>query len=102
MRKAKEFSNRITSRDLTSTNVKPHVADMPQVQPLLTDLEALIPAARSLDGSMEVARSQARDLTQQRHAIEKQGENLRPRTCVGLTASPASSSSSSASTPGRG
>jgi hypothetical protein len=79
MRSAKEFSNRITSWDLTSTSVKPHLADMPQVQPLQTELETLIPDARSLDSRMELARSQARDLTQQRQAIEKRGEDLRRR-----------------------
>jgi hypothetical protein len=79
MRNAKEFSNRITSWDLTSTNVKPHLADMPQVQPLLAELDALIPDARSLDSRMEIARSQARDFTQQRHDIQKRGENLRRR-----------------------
>ncbi len=79
MRNAKEFSNRITSWDLTSASVKPHVADMPQVQPLLTELDALIPDARSLDVRMEHARSQARDLTKQRQDLEKQGENLRRR-----------------------
>lgn len=79
MRNAREFSNRITSWDLTSSSVKPHVAEMPQVQPLLTELDALIPDARSLDSRMELARSQARDLTKQRHDIEKQGENLRRR-----------------------
>ena len=79
MRSAKEFSNRITSWDLTSASVKPHLADMPQVQPLLAELDALIPNARSLDTSMELARSQARDLTKQRHDIEAQGENLRRR-----------------------
>jgi hypothetical protein len=79
MRSAKEFSNRITSWDLTSTSVKPHLPDMPQVQPLQAELETLIPVARSLDSSMELARSQARDLTQQRQAIEKRGEDLRRR-----------------------
>ncbi|MFY9820000.1 MAG: hypothetical protein WAM82_01375 [Thermoanaerobaculia bacterium] len=79
MRNAQEFSNRITSWGLTSESVKPHLADMPQVQPLLTELDALIPDARSLDTRMELARSQARDLTKQRHDIEKQGENLRRR-----------------------
>ena|SRR6478672_8873637 len=87
MRNAKEFSNRITSWDLTSTSVKPHVADMPQVQPLLAELDALIPDARSLDGRMELARSQARDLTKQRHDIEKQGENLRRRIASHLRGS---------------
>jgi hypothetical protein len=79
MRNAKEFSNRITSWDLTSTSVKPHLADMPQVQPLLSELDTLIPDARSLDSRMELARSQARDLTKQRHDLETQGEDLRRR-----------------------
>ena len=79
MRSAKEFSKKITNWDLTNTNVKPHLAEMPQVQPLQVELEAVIAEGRALDSQQEVARSQARDLNNQRLDIEKRGENLRRR-----------------------
>ncbi|HEX4964600.1 MAG TPA: hypothetical protein VF173_27535 [Thermoanaerobaculia bacterium] len=79
MRSAKVFANKITNWDLTNTNVKPHLAEMPQVQPLQVELEAVIAEGRALDSQQEVARSQARDLNNQRLDIEKRGENLRRR-----------------------
>jgi len=79
MRQANLFSEKITNWDLTSTNVKPHLADMPQVVPLQTELESVVVEARGLDSRQELARSQARDLTRQRQDIEKRGENLRRR-----------------------
>src|SRR5258706_9622600 len=79
MRKANVFSEKITNWDLASTNVKPHLADMPQVVPLQTELESVVVEARGLDSRQELARSQARDLTRQRQDIEKRGEGLRRR-----------------------
>jgi hypothetical protein len=79
MRKANVFSEKITNWDLASTNVKPFLADMPQVVPLQTELDSVIVAARGLDSRQELARSQARDLTHQRQEIEKKGEDLRRR-----------------------
>ncbi len=79
MRTAREFSNRTTNWDVTSTNIKPHLADMPQVAPLQAELESLIPDARALDSRLEVVRGQARDLTKQRQDLEKRGESLRRR-----------------------
>ncbi|HEX3555325.1 MAG TPA: hypothetical protein VIA62_19035 [Thermoanaerobaculia bacterium] len=79
MRSANVFGAKITNWDLANTNVKPHLAEMPQVQPLQAELEAVIVEARSLDSRQELARSQARDLTRQRQDIEKRGEDLRRR-----------------------
>ncbi|HSS52017.1 MAG TPA: hypothetical protein VLX28_24005 [Thermoanaerobaculia bacterium] len=79
MRKANVFGAKSTNWALVSTNLKPHLADMPQVQPLQAELEALIGEAHDVDGRQELARGQARDLTHQRQDIEKRGEDLRRR-----------------------
>jgi hypothetical protein len=79
MRQANRFSERITNWDLASTNVKPHLGEMPQVAPLATELESVVVEARGLDSRQELARSQVRDLTRQRQDIEKRGEDLRRR-----------------------
>jgi hypothetical protein len=79
MRKANVFGAKSTNWVLVSTNLKPHLADMPQVQPLNAELEALIGEAHDVDGRLELARGLARDLTHQRQDIEKRGEALRLR-----------------------
>ena len=79
MRRANVFGVKSTNWVLVSTNLKPHLADMPQVQPLNVELEALIGEAHDVDGRLELARGQARDLTHQRQDIEKRGEALRLR-----------------------
>jgi hypothetical protein len=79
MRKANVFGRKSTNWALVSTNLKPHLADMPQVQPLQVELDALVGEAHDVDAKQELARGQARDLTRQRQDIEKRGEDLRRR-----------------------
>jgi hypothetical protein len=79
MRQATAFGRKSTNWSLVSTNLKPHLADMPQVQPLQVELDALIGEAHDVDAKQELARGQARDLTRQRQDIEKRGEDLRRR-----------------------
>jgi len=79
MRKANVFGRKSTNWALVSTNLKPHLADMPQVQPLQVELDALVGEAHDVDAKQELARGQARDLTRQRQNIEKRGEDLRRR-----------------------
>ena len=79
MRQAIVFGARITNWELTTNNLKPHLAEMPQVQPLQVELEGVIAEGRALDSRQELARGQARDLTRQRQDIEKRGEALRRR-----------------------
>lgn len=79
MRKALGFGLRSTNWTLISNNLKPHLTDMPQVQPLQAELDALIGEAHDVDAKQELARGQARDLTRQRQDLEKRGEDLRRR-----------------------
>ena len=79
MRQAAAFGRKSTNWSLVSTNLKPHLADMPQVQPLQVELDALIVEAHDVDAKQELARGQARDLTRQRQDLEKRGEDLRRR-----------------------
>lgn len=87
MRKAQTFAKKITEWDLLNNNIKPHLAEMPYLQEIITGLEGLIGEARSIDAGQEVARGQLQDLIQKRREIEKKGEELRQRATSHLRGS---------------
>ncbi len=79
MRQAGTFAKRINDWELLNTNIKPHLPDMPHLQGISTELDALIVQSKALDSQQEVARGQLGDTVHQRQALEKQGESLRRR-----------------------
>jgi hypothetical protein len=79
MRKAIQYAKRSNTWELLSGNLKPHLAEMPYLQDLVTALDALAAQAKTLDNNQEVARGQLQDSIHQRQALEKQGEVLRRR-----------------------
>lgn len=87
MRKSQTFAKKITEWELLNTNIKPHLAEMPYLQEIVTALEALIAEARGFDSQQEVARGQLQDLTHKRQEAEKLGETLRRRATSHLKGS---------------
>jgi hypothetical protein len=87
MRKAQTFAKKITEWELLNANIKPHLAEMPYLQDIVTELDALISEAKGFDGQQEVARGQLQDLVHKRQAVEKRGENLRRRAASHLKGS---------------
>jgi hypothetical protein len=79
MRQAIQFAKRTNRWELLSTNLKPHLAEMPFLQELITSLDALAVQANALDKVQEVARSAFQDAVHKRQDLEKQGEVLRRR-----------------------
>jgi hypothetical protein len=79
MRKAVLFAKKINDWELLSTNVKPHLAEMPYLQDIATELDALIAQAKQLDAEQEIMRGRLQDSVHQRQLLEKQGESLRRR-----------------------
>ena len=79
MARAKVFSTRVRGWDLLNESVKPHLADMPQVQPLQTELQGLLDEARSLDTEQEETRSKLCDIVHRRKEVERRGETVRRR-----------------------
>jgi hypothetical protein len=71
MAKAKVFSTRVRSWDLLNDNLRPHLAEMPQVQPLQAELQGFIDQARTLDNEQEDTRSKLRDLIHRRQEVER-------------------------------
>jgi hypothetical protein len=84
MRQAKLFAKKITEWELISANLKPHLAEMPFLQDLVNELDALIARAKALDLEQEVARGRLQDVVHQRQEVEKQGERLRGRAAAHL------------------
>ena len=79
MRKAIQFAKRTNKWELLSTNLKPHLAEMPFLQDLITALDGLVVQGKALDTVQEVARSAFQDAVHKRQELEKQGELLRRR-----------------------
>src|SRR3954447_14835772 len=84
MRKAQTFAKKITEWELLNANIKPHLAEMPHLQEIATELDSLVTEAKSLDSQQEVSRGQLQDLTHRRQAVETRGESLRRRAAAHL------------------
>jgi hypothetical protein len=75
----KGTSTRERRWDLLNSNVEEHLADMPQVQPLHTELKSMAGEVRALDNEQEEVRSRLRDIVQRRRELERRGELVRRR-----------------------
>jgi hypothetical protein len=87
MRRANIFAAKTNGWELMSTNLKPHLADMPFLQPIAADLETVISDAKALDTDQEVARKRLSDIIHKRQDVEKRGEKLRIRLSAHLKGS---------------
>ncbi|MEO6193545.1 MAG: hypothetical protein ABIS20_11080 [Thermoanaerobaculia bacterium] len=79
MARARVLSTKIRSWDLLNESLKPLLAEMPQVQPLQVELQAVLDGVRALDTEQEEARFRFRDLVRRRQETERQGEIVRRR-----------------------
>jgi hypothetical protein len=79
MTRATGLSTKIRSWDLLNENVKPHLSEMPQVQPLQAELQGILDEVRGIDNEQEEARSKLRDLVRRRQELERLGEIIRRR-----------------------
>ncbi|HEY4592448.1 MAG TPA: hypothetical protein VIJ61_08580, partial [Thermoanaerobaculia bacterium] len=70
-----------------SASLKPHLAEMPFLQSLVDELDALIARAKALDIEQELARGRLQDVVHKRQEAEKQGETLRRRAASHLKGS---------------
>jgi hypothetical protein len=79
MRSVTVFGRRITNWELSSNNLKPHLPEMPHLQPLIEGLDAIIIEAKEIDSGQEKARAQLRELTRRRQDAERKGQEVRRR-----------------------
>ncbi len=80
MRSAKYFANIINNWALLNDTLKSRVEELgPQAQALQSELEGVLGRARVLDNRQELARGEFHQITRDRQALEKEGEDLRRR-----------------------
>lgn len=84
MRSVTGLGKTVVNWQLLNDNIKPHLTEMPQVQPIAVELETLIAEVRAIDNEQEVARGRLRELTRRRREAEKKGEGLRRRMAAHL------------------
>lgn len=84
MRSVTGLGKTVVNWQLLNDNIKPHLTEMPQVQPIAVELEALIAEVRAIDNEQEIARGRLRELTRRRRDAEKKGEGLRRRVAAHL------------------
>jgi hypothetical protein len=87
MRKAVEFAKKVVEWELTIVNIKPHLEEMPFIQPMATELEEVIVEGKTLDSAQEIARGQLQDAIHRRQEVEKRGQDLRRRIASHLKGS---------------
>jgi hypothetical protein len=87
MRSANSFAAKTNKWILANNNVKPHIADMPFLQPFVTELEGVISKAQTLDSEQEVARKELADIIHRRQDLETEGEKILRRINSHLRAS---------------
>lgn len=84
MRKTQQFANRITNWEMFISNLRPFLPELPFLQPILTQMEAVLTEARDLDSEQEVARGRLQEIVHRRQDLEKLGESLRSRAAAHL------------------
>lgn len=84
MRNGDSFGEKLSSWELIDTNLEPHLAEMPHIEPIVTELKGVITEAKSIESEQELVRGRLRDLVRRRQEVEKKGENLRRRAAAHL------------------
>lgn len=79
MRSVTVFGRKVTNWELSSTNLKPRLPEMPHLQPLIEELDGIIVEAKVVDSEQEKARGQLRELTRRRRDSERRGQDVRRR-----------------------
>ena len=84
MRNKNTFGDKLSNWKVTGTNLAPHLQEMPHLQPIHADLQALIAEAEAHDAEQEIARARFRELSAKRRDIERRGQRLRARLAAHL------------------
>ncbi|HYO13522.1 MAG TPA: hypothetical protein VE685_10040 [Thermoanaerobaculia bacterium] len=79
MRSVTVFGRKVTNWELSSNSLKPHLSEMPHLQPLIEELDGIIVEAKAVDSEQERARGQLRELTRRRQDSERRGQDVRRR-----------------------
>jgi hypothetical protein len=78
------LSKKLGTWDMLTLNVKPLLPELPQLDPTVQALDAVIFEGRVLQGIQESHRKQLRETTQRSKDLERRGRSLRNRLVAGL------------------
>jgi hypothetical protein len=78
------LSKNLGTWDMLTMNVKPRLVELPQLEPTVKELDAVIFEGRLLQGIQETHRKQLRETTQRSKELARRGRSLRNRLVAGL------------------
>jgi hypothetical protein len=78
------LSKKLGGWDALNTNVKARLQEMPQLDPTVKEMEAVLLEGRELQGIHDVHRRQMRETTQRVRDLERRGRTLRNKLVAGL------------------
>lgn len=79
MRNANALSVRIRSWELTHQSIQPFLTEMPHLEPLQTEIQTVVGAAKELHTEQEDLKSKLRDVMKRRRDLERTGDIVRRR-----------------------
>jgi hypothetical protein len=84
MRNQNTFGDKNSNWRVMTTNMAPLLEEMPHLQPIHADLQALIGEADAHDAEQEAIRGRLRELSAKRRELERRGQSLRSRAAAHL------------------
>lgn len=87
MRAAKSLGQTLVNLDLLRKNVQPKLEEMPFLKPFHDELSELVDRVRDLDGRLETAKGESKQMLNERREAVKRAENLGRRLASHLRAS---------------
>lgn len=78
------LSKKLGGWDALNGNVKARLQEVPQLDPMVKELDAVLIEGRELQGVHDVHRRQLRETTQRVKDLERRGRKLRNQLVVGL------------------
>jgi len=79
-----DLTKKIGTWDVLTMNVKPRLPELPQLEPTVKELDAVIFEGRELQGLQEIHRKQLRETTQRSKELARRGRSARNRLVAGL------------------
>ena len=70
--------------DMLTMNVKQKLAELPQLEPTVKELESVVFEGRTIQGIQETHRKQLRETNQRRKELVRRGRSLRNKLVAGL------------------
>lgn len=78
------LSKKLGGWDALNGNVKARLQEVPQLDPMVKELDAVLIEGREIQGVQDVYRRQLREMTQRIKELERRGRKLRNQLIAGL------------------